>query len=495
MDTKVLTTLPSKNASSAVLMAVADKANAPFATLSPTSKKAVTALVKRGELPTTANKCLMLHDVAGFPAPRLLLIRTGKVRQDRPSATIVAQAEAIAAAVQDAAFDQLVIVLDDTLCPAGVPKALAAQILATTLSEKLYQFSAHPRTDKAKAHPIKTLSFVVDDADKKSVQRGAKQGAAIAAGMAITKDLGNLAPNICTPDYLAKTARSLAKNDKNMKVTVLGEPQMKKLGMGAFLAVSQGSRQAARLIAMDYRGGKSNQKPIVLVGKGVTFDTGGISIKPSAEMDEMKFDMCGAASVFGVMEAVQRLKLKVNVVGVVAAAENMPDGDACRPGDVITTLSGQSVEILNTDAEGRLVLCDTLTWIERYKPAAVVDMATLTGACIIALGHVCSAVLGNDEELVNALVQAGQTSSDTTWALPMWEDYQSQLDSNFADMGNIGGRAAGTITAACFLSRFSTAYPWAHLDIAGVAWNSGAKKGATGRPVPLLMTWLMDQVA
>jgi len=278
-----------------------------------------------------------------------------------------------------------------------------------------------------------------------------------------------------------------------MKVSVLDESRMEKLGMGAFLSVSRGSRQPARLIAMDYQGGKKNQKPIVLVGKGVTFDTGGISIKSSAGMDEMKYDMCGAATVFGVMKACQALKLNINVVGVVAAAENMPDGDASRPGDVVNTLSGQSVEILNTDAEGRLVLCDTLTWVEKYKPKAVVDMATLTGACVVALGHVCSAVLGNDEELIDELYAAGQASADTTWPLPLWDDYQKQLDSNFADMANIGGAPAGTITAACFLSRFTENYPWAHLDIAGIAWNKGAEKGATGRPVPLLMHWLMSQ--
>jgi leucyl aminopeptidase len=279
-----------------------------------------------------------------------------------------------------------------------------------------------------------------------------------------------------------------------MTTTIIDEEKMESLGMGAFLAVSRGSQQPGKLIVMEHQGHRKAGKPIVLVGKGVTFDTGGISIKNSEGMDEMKYDMCGAASVFGAMHAIALLKLPLNIIGIVAAAENMPDGNACRPGDVVTSLSGQTIEILNTDAEGRLVLCDALTYAERFKPDTVIDMATLTGACVTALGHVASAVMGNDQNTIDALLTAGEQTGDRCWSLPLWDEYQPQLDSNFADMANIGGRPAGAITAACFLSRFARQFNWAHLDIAGTAWNSGKEKGATGRPVPLLMQFLFNQL-
>lgn len=265
--------------------------------------------------------------------------------------------------------------------------------------------------------------------------------------------------------------------------------------MGALLSVSKGSEQPAKLITLEYRGGRKDARPVVLVGKGITFDTGGISLKPGAEMDEMKFDMCGAASVLGVMKAVAEMMLPINLVGVVAAAENMPDGKATRPGDVVTSMSGQTIEILNTDAEGRLVLCDALSYVERFDPDVVIDIATLTGACIIALGHQATGLLSNHSPLANDLLGAGKQSYDRAWELPLWDEYQEQLKSNFADMANIGGRPAGTITAACFLSRFTKKYKWAHLDIAGVAWKSGKEKGATGRPVPLLMQYLLNKAS
>ena len=333
---------------------------------------------------------------------------------------------------------------------------------------------------------------MVSKQDVRACSTAINKGIAIANGQAYARDLGNLAPNICTPVYLAKQAQTLAKSNAKLTTKILNEAQMKKLNMDAFLSVSRGSRQEARLICMEYRGASAKTKPIVLLGKGVTFDTGGISIKPSAAMDEMKFDMCGAASVFGAMRTICELSPKSNVIGVVAAAENMPDGDASRPGDVITTMSGQTVEILNTDAEGRLVLCDSLTYIERYKPAAVIDIATLTGACVVALGKVSSAIMSNDTDLAKALYDSGQATGDLAWELPLWDEYQSQLDSNFADMGNIGGSPAGAITAGCFLSRFAENYRWAHLDIAGVAWKGGSEKGATGRPVPLLTDYVLN---
>jgi leucyl aminopeptidase len=312
--------------------------------------------------------------------------------------------------------------------------------------------------------------------------------------MEFTKDLGNLPPNLCHPSYLAEEAKALTKAYKNLKVDILDEKKLKALGAGAFLAVAQGSEQPPRMIVLNYQGGNKSEKPYALVGKGITFDTGGISIKPAAGMDEMKYDMCGAASVFGTLKAVLELQLPINLVCLLACAENMPSGRATRPGDIVTTMSGQTVEILNTDAEGRLVLCDTLTYAERFKPQAVIDIATLTGACIVALGSNVSGLMGNNDELVQQIIKAGQTSDDRAWQLPLYDEYQEQLDSPFADIANIGGPKAGTITAGCFLSRFAKAYNWAHLDIAGTAWISGGKdKGATGRPVPLLTQYLLDR--
>ena len=313
---------------------------------------------------------------------------------------------------------------------------------------------------------------------------------AVQNGQNLARDLGNCPGNICFPEYLAEQARALAAEFPDLlKVTVLEEPEMADLGMNAFLAVSKGSDRPGRIITLEYKA-NTDQAPIVLVGKGVTFDTGGISLKPGAGMDEMKFDMCGAASVLGTIRALCEAKLPIHVVGTIAAAENMPSGHATRPGDIVTTMSGQTVEILNTDAEGRLVLCDTLTYIKRFNPALVIDIATLTGACVIALGSVVSGLFTPDDELAEEITAAGHTSFDRVWRMPVYEDYQEQLDTPFADIANIGGPKAGAVTAACFLQRFTRDYRWAHLDIAGTAWNSGANKGATGRPVPLLMQFI-----
>lgn len=313
---------------------------------------------------------------------------------------------------------------------------------------------------------------------------------AIAVGQNTARDLGNRPGNICFPEYLADQALALAAEYPDLlQVTVLDEQQMADLGMHSFLAVSKGSDRPGRIISLEYRR-ELDQAPVVLVGKGITFDTGGISLKPGAGMDEMKYDMCGAASVLGTMRALCQAKLAIHVVGTIAAAENMPSGGATRPGDIVTTMSGQTVEILNTDAEGRLVLCDTLTYVKRFNPALVIDIATLTGACVVALGSVLTGMFTPDDELAAELSAAGQLSFDRVWRMPVIEDYQEQLDSPFADIANIGGPKAGAVTAACFLQRFTRDYRWAHLDIAGSAWNSGANKGATGRPVPLLMQFL-----
>ncbi|WLQ11403.1 leucyl aminopeptidase [Hahella aquimaris] len=369
----------------------------------------------------------------------------------------------------------------------------ATEQLVVALESACYTFD-NMKSEKATPTKVSQVKVAGDKRDKSAIEAAIAKAGAVAKGMSLTKDLGNLPGNVCTPDYLAKQAKALAKEYKSLKAEALGEKEMKELGMGSFLSVSAGSDQPARLIVIEYKGGDDKQKPHVLVGKGITFDSGGISLKPGEGMDEMKYDMCGAASVFGTLLALAEMKAPINVVGVIAAAENMPSGKATKPGDIVTTMSGQTVEILNTDAEGRLVLCDALTYCERFKPETVVDIATLTGACIIALGNHATGLLANDDKLADALLAAGESTGDRAWRLPLWDEYQTQLDSNFADMQNIGGRPAGTITAACFLSRFTKKYRWAHLDIAGVAWTSGKDKGASGRPVPLLTEYLLGQV-
>jgi leucyl aminopeptidase len=388
---------------------------------------------------------------------------------------------------------------DVEICAADIPikgRDLAWKVrqMALLLGNSEYRFD-RLKSGKKPAHKgLRKIAVNVAKGDAARARKAIDEAVAINAGMNLARDLGNLPANICTPTYLAKQARELARGDKRLSVNVLEEADMKRLKMGSLLSVSAGSRQAAKLIAMEYRGAASSEQPVVLVGKGVTFDTGGISLKPGGAMDEMKFDMCGAASVFGTLKAVTQMQLPVNVIGIVPATENMPDGIATKPGDVVTSMSGQTIEILNTDAEGRLILCDALTYAAKYKPRCVIDIATLTGACIIALGKVPSAVLGNNPALINGLIKSGQQIEDKIWELPLWDEYQDQLKSNFADMANIGGRDAGTITAACFLSRFTKDYKWAHLDIAGTAWKSGEDKGATGRPVPLLTQYILNQV-
>jgi leucyl aminopeptidase len=354
------------------------------------------------------------------------------------------------------------------------------------------------RFDQLKSKPDRQpvrpgrVTLLVDRADADEASREAARAVALANGMDLARDLGNLPGNICTPAYLADTAKKLGR-EFDLKVEVLGEKQMQALKMFSLLAVGKGSDQPPKLIVVRYQGASSRQAPVALVGKGITFDTGGISLKPAAEMDEMKFDMCGAASVLGTLRAVAEMKLKINLVGVIAAAENMPSGRSVKPGDVVTSMSGQTIEILNTDAEGRLVLCDALTYVKRFKPRTVIDIATLTGACVIALGHHHSGLFTREDALAAELSDAGRDAGDTCWRMPLDEAYQEQLKSPFADVANIGGRPGGSITAACFLSRFADGYDWAHLDIAGTAWKSGANKGASGRPVPLLTRFLVGR--
>ena len=453
---------------------------------------AIAALLKRGDLAGKVGQTLLLQALPNLKAERVLLVGAGKERElsDRQYRKLVSS---VLASLKSLGGGDAVLALGD-LAVKGRDAHGKARLLVETLADGLYVFDRF-KSQKADAPKLKKITLLADKADAPAIEQGARQAQAIANGMALTRDLGNLPPNLCHPSFLADEAKALAKAHKNLKVEVLDEKKLRELGMGAFLAVAQGSEQPPRLIVLQYNGGKKDEAPYALVGKGITFDTGGISLKPGLGMDEMKFDMCGAASVFGTFRAVLELQLPINLVGLLACAENMPSGGATRPGDIVTTMSGQTVEILNTDAEGRLVLCDTLTYAERFKPQAVVDIATLTGACIVALGANTSGLMGNNDALVRQLLKAGEHADDRAWQLPLFDEYQEQLDSPFADIANIGGPKAGTITAGCFLSRFAKKYHWAHLDIAGTAWISGGKdKGATGRPVPLLTQYLLDRV-
>ncbi len=360
-------------------------------------------------------------------------------------------------------------------------------------NDAVYQYQ-ETKSKNENEPTLSQISIQSSSTDKEAANLGLKQGQAIANGIDFTKFLSDLPGNVCTPTFLAEQASKLAAGTDNLGIEILDESDMEALGMGSFLSVSRGSRQPAKLIVLNYRGGQKDEKPVVLVGKGLTFDAGGISLKPGAGMDEMKYDMCGGATVLGTIKAATEMQLDINLVGIIPSSENMPDGDANKPGDIVTSMAGLTIEILNTDAEGRLILCDALTYAKKFDPEVVIDMATLTGACLVALGRVPSGLLGNDDKLCDELITAGETACDSLWRLPIWEEYHEQLKSNFADMANIGGRDAGTITAACFLSRFTEDYRWAHLDIAGTAWRSGgSNKGATGRPVPLLSQFLINR--
>ncbi len=360
----------------------------------------------------------------------------------------------------------------------------------TAISLSTYIYHRHKSTP-APVQALKRLTVLCDDRSRDSCSRAVQEGNALHSGLDFARDLGNEPPNVCNPTWLLAEARKLGKLGK-VTVSALDEKKMRELGMGSFLSVSQGSDSPGKMIIVQYKGGKRGDAPVALIGKGITFDTGGISLKPGPAMDEMKFDMCGAASVLGATRAAAEAKLPLNLVTIVAAAENMPSGKATRPGDIVRSMSGKTIEILNTDAEGRLVLCDAITYSRRFKPRAVIDVATLTGACIIALGAHASGLFSNDDDLANALLASGEWSGDRAWRLPVWEDYQSQLKSNFADMANIGGREAGSVVAACFLQRFAEDLKWAHLDIAGTAFYSGPRKGSSGRPVPALFRYLVS---
>lgn len=450
--------------------------------------KAISAILKNGDFEGKLNSCMVLHQLSGVESDRVLLVGLGKqdeFTEKQYRQAVRAAIKALPKGVAHAGF-----FLADIAIKKSDAHSKVAQLVEVVL-DATYQVNAI-KAKKADPIALNKVNIYVDKADNEAAESAVKQGAAIAAGVTVAKDLGNLPSNICTPTYLGEQAKLMAKQ-YGFKVEVLEKAEIEKLGMGSFLGVAQGSVEPPRLIVMQHLKGKKTQKPVVLVGKGITFDTGGISLKPGGDMDEMKYDMCGAASVLGTFKAIGEMDLAINVVAVIPTCENMPDAGAIKPGDILTSMAGLTIEVLNTDAEGRLILCDALTYAERFEPSAVVDIATLTGACVISLGHHPSGLFSNKDTLAKELLEAGELAHDRAWHMPLWEEFQSQLDSNFADMANIGGRAGGSITAACFLSRFAKKYDWAHLDIAGTAWKSGKEKGGTGRPVPLLTTFLIQR--
>jgi leucyl aminopeptidase len=451
----------------------------------------LSTILKRDQFKAKAGDTLWLNHLPECPAERILLIGlgpTGELSDNDYRKAVTAAVKALKSAPAQAVVW--------TLPEVEVTERDVRWTVRQTVElfeNTLYQFT-QLKTDPEEPRPLREVQiWIPAEADKEAAESGLRQGEAIAGGVKLAKDLANLPGNLCTPTYLAEQAVKLADAHPELKAKILDEDEMEKLGMGALLSVSKGSRQPAKLIVLEYKGGAPEDKPVALIGKGLTFDAGGISLKPPAAMDEMKYDMCGGASVLGTMSTVASLALPINVIGIIPSSENLPDGEANKPGDIVTSMSGKTIEILNTDAEGRLILCDAITYAKRYDPAAVVDIATLTGACIIALGRHPSGLLGNDQTLCDALIEAGKNACDRVWQLPLWEEYQEQLKSNFADMANIGGKDAGTITAACFLARYTESFKWAHLDVAGTAWTTGKAKGATGRPVPLLAQYLIDQ--
>ena len=462
------------------------------------SGKRLSSVLENGDFDGSLGTSLMLQGLEGVKAKRVLLVGCGdkaKLSLKEARKLVVSIAKSLLSSQAKDAHLALA-----SLALVGADHYWLAERLAQELEDASYSYSTTKST-KAKASALKSISLAAPKGTSKAkIDTAFANGVATGRGINCAKELGNLPGNICTPTYLAQQAIDLAKGNRALTVKVLSEKQMSRLGMGSLLSVSAGSSQEAQLIVMEYKGAKVKPKadrpaPHMLVGKGITFDTGGISLKGGAAMDEMKFDMCGAASVIGTMAAVVEMALPIDIVAIVAAAENMPSGKATKPGDVVTSMSGLTIEILNTDAEGRLVLCDALTYGERYKPASVIDVATLTGAAVATFGSHVSAMLSNDDALAAELSDCGNASLDQVWQLPLHDEYQHLLDSNFADIANIGGPRAGTITAACFLSRFTKKFKWAHLDIAGSAWNSGAAKGATGRPVSLLLEYVRRKAA
>lgn len=451
----------------------------------------IAKLVKRGDLRGKLGETMLLPELKGTRSERIIVVGLGS--QDKYSRKHARKAlsAALSLALKTGARDAVSFLSLEK--SAETDGYYAGRMHAETIANALYRIPDLKTAKKPPTPALKRLGLSIGAARKADVERGLRDGDGLAAGMAFMRDLANLPANVCTPSYLANAAKSLARDYKNVRVKILGEPEMRRLKMGALLSVTNGSEEPARLIVAEYRGGKAGDAPIALVGKGVTFDTGGISLKPPPAMDEMKFDMSGAASVLGALKTAAELKLPINLVVIVPACENMPNGRATKPGDIVKTMSGQTVEILNTDAEGRLILCDALTYVRRFKPAVVIDVATLTGACVVALGAHVSGLFSNDAALTDQLLAAGIRADDRAWSMPVMEEYGEQLKSNFADFANVAGREGGAITAACYLAKFTQGLKWAHLDVAGTAYVGGTtQKGSTGRPVPLLVEYLLN---
>lgn len=495
MDFRVSKVAADKQSASCIVVGIYESRRlSPAAqTINDASHGELLRLVRRFDIQGSTGDALALNNLPNIKAQQVLLVGCGKkgaMGANQYGRLLAAGAKELSASgVKDATVYLAELEVEDRDVYWKIRQ------IVETMRNAVYRFDQlKSGVSTVKKPKIRRLVCAIAcQRDKPRAEEGIRHGIGISDGVDLARDLGNLPGNICTPTYLADRARQMARSHKAIKVRVLGEPEMKRLGMGALLSVARGSREPARLITLEYSGSRSRKRPAVLIGKGVTFDSGGISIKPAAQMDEMKFDMCGAASVMGTVKMAASLALPVNLVAIVAATENLPGSAASKPGDIYTSMSGQSIEVLNTDAEGRLVLCDALTYASRFHPDVVVDVATLTGACVIALGAQAAGLFSNDDRLADSLLGAGEFSNDRAWRLPLWDEYEEALKSNFADLANVGGREAGASTAASFLSRFAGDYRWAHLDIAGVAWRGGKDKGATGRPVRLLSQFLLDR--
>ncbi len=468
-----------------------DQQLSPSATaLNNSTQGLINSIVSRGDLSGKNGETVLINAIPDSKFERILLVGLG---ENKPLSSKNYKKALLAAvnSLKKPHIKSVVCCLAECAVE-GRDLQWKSRHIIEVFNDATYQFT-QLKSDKETESKLELISIFTTEAESALAQAGLLQGKAIAEGIDLTKHLGDLPGNICTPTYLAEQAIALSKKYADLSVSVLEESDMAALGMGALLSVSRGSRQPAKLITLNYQGGDKNAQPIVLIGKGLTFDAGGISLKQASGMDEMKYDMCGGATVLGTLLAAAQMRLPLNIIGLIPSSENLPDGDANKPGDIVTSMSGKTIEILNTDAEGRLLLCDTLTYAERYNPEVVIDIATLTGAVGVALGRVVSGLLGNDDALCNELIAAGEIANDPVWRLPLWEEYQEQLKSNFADIANIGGKDAGTITAACFLARFAEKFRWAHLDIAFTAWRTGPSKGATGRPVSLLSQYLINR--
>ena len=493
MEYFATTSAASRRAADCVIVGVYDrnKLGVAAADIDNVSGGLIKKLLKSGDLSAQLGQCKVLNGVAGVGSARVAVVGLGKYSDF----DIAKFRRALSAALQAISQTNTRQVLNGLSLENidGASAYYLGRFTAEAAGEALYRFTATKSGKKPKVMPLRKVGLAVANrSDAAKARLGAEHGQGIAAGVSLARELGNLPANVCTPSHLARTAQKIARETRNVTTKVLGEAEMKRLGMHSLLSVTAGTKEPAKLIVMQYKG-KAGAKPIVLVGKGVTFDSGGISLKPGLSMDEMKFDMCGAAGVIGTLLSAARLKLPLNVTVVVPAVENLPSGIATKPGDVVKSMSGQTIEILNTDAEGRLILCDALTYSRRFKPDTIIDVATLTGACVIALGHYRTAVMSTSDELQADIVAAGVTADDRGWPMPLGDEWTAELKSNFADMANIGGRAGGAIIAGCFLSKFTEGLNWAHLDIAGTAWKSGRQKGATGRPVPMLTEYLLGR--